>query len=459
METRLLVLAAGKGTRMISKLPKVLHKLAGNTLLGHVLDTGASLNPASITVVIGHGAQQVQDAISRPVNWAIQTEQLGTGHAVQQGLRGIEDEDVVLITYGDVPLTRASTFQSLLDVCHTQQIALLTVFLDDPAGYGRIVRANGVVVGVVEQKDATSEQLEINEINAGVLAINGGSLKRFLSEINNNNSQGEYYLTDIFAMAVAAGQTIAAVHPEDTWEADGVNSREQLAVLERVYQQTKAKEIMALGVTLRDPSRIDVRGELLVGMDSEIDVNCVFVGSCHIGSDVSIGANCTVIDSRIENGAVIHPNSVIENTLVGKNCSVGPFARLRPGTTLAESARIGNFVETKNSTIGKASKVNHLSYVDDADIGAAVNVGAGTITCNYDGANKHRTVLHDDVHIGSNTALVAPVTVHAGATIGAGSVISRDVPAEKLSFTRAERTDIDGWQRPVKKTVNKSKDA
>jgi len=415
MATRVIVLAAGKGTRMKSSMPKVLHRLAGKPLLGHVLDTVGTLSPASITVVIGHGSDQVQETITQTVNWAMQTEQLGTGHAVQQALAGIEDDDTVLITYGDVPLTRSETFAGLLDVTSDKQIGLLSLIVDDPQGYGRIKRVNGAVTGVVEQKDATEDELAINEINAGVLSVNGGSLKRFLSEIDNNNAQGE------------------TVHPQDAWEAEGINSREQLAELERVYQHTQAAALMAAGVTVRDPARLDVRGNLQTGTDNEIDVNCVFIGDCSLGNNVSIGPNCVIIDSHIGDGTVIHANCVLESTELAADCNVGPFARLRPGSKLAERAKIGNFVETKNVNIGAGSKVNHLSYVGDSDLGVDVNVGAGTITCNYDGANKHRTVMEDNVFIGSNSALVAPVTVREGATVGAGSTITKEVPAQSLS--------------------------
>jgi len=450
MAIRLIVLAAGKGTRMKSSMPKVLHRLAGRPLLGHVLDTVATLGPASITVVIGHGSDQVKQTIQHSVNWAMQTEQLGTGHAVQQALDGIEDDDTVLITYGDVPLTRSETFKGLLDVTNKDQLGLLSLILDDPNGYGRIKRVNGVVTGVVEQKDASEEELLINEINAGVLAVNGGALKKYLGEIDNNNAQGEYYLTDIFELAVKAGQTIQTVHPEDEWEAEGINSREQLAELERVYQQTQAASLMAAGVTVRDPARLDVRGNLTTGTDNEIDVNCVFIGECSLGNNVSIGPNCVIVDSHIGDGSVVLANSVLENSELGAQCNVGPFARLRPGSKLAQGAKIGNFVETKNASIGAGSKVNHLSYVGDSEVGTKVNVGAGTITANYDGANKHKTVIEDGASIGSNSVLVAPVRIKTGATIGASSTISRDVPAQTLAISRGKQTEIKGWKRPAK---------
>lgn len=451
MTTRLIVLAAGKGTRMKSAMPKVLHRLAGKPLLGHVLDTGLQLSPASITVVIGHGADQVRSTIEQPVNWALQSEQLGTGHAVKQGMEGIADADTVLITYGDVPLTRASTYQALLDVCDGQTIGLLTLMMDDPTGYGRIRREGGAIVGVVEQKDATPDQLSITEVNAGVVAIKGGSLRDLLSRIDNNNAQGEYYLTDIHELAVKDGLSVKAVHPQDDWEVDGVNSRVQLARLERLHQAHLAEELMNSGVTLADPSRIDIRGSLKTGTDVTIDVNCVFEGDCVIGNNVTIGQNCLISGSIIADGSTLLANCVLESTELGSNATVGPFARLRPGTRTDSGIRIGNFVETKNTHVGEGSKINHLSYVGDATLGKNVNIGAGTITCNYDGANKHKTTIGDDVFIGSNSALVAPVTVSAGATVGAGSTIARSVPAGGLSITRAKQRTINNWSRPVKK--------
>ena len=455
MTTRLIVLAAGKGTRMKSAIPKVLHPLAGKPLLQHVLDTGALLGPAGITVVIGHGAEQVRSTIGElsdlDIHWAVQEQQLGTGHAVQQGLKGIADDDTVLITYGDVPLTRSSTYQSLLDVCNDETIGLLTLMMDDPTGYGRIIREGGAVVGVVEQKDATSDQLGISEVNAGVVSVKGRHLRALLERLDNSNAQGEYYLTDIHQLAVKDGLSIQAVHPDDAWETDGVNSRLQLARLERLHQHHLAEQLMHAGVTLSDPSRIDIRGSLSAGTDSAIDINCVFEGDCIIGNNVTIGPNCVISDSRIADNATVLANCVLENVTLGEQVSVGPFARLRPGTQLAQGARIGNFVETKNAQIGKASKVNHLSYVGDATVGADVNIGAGTITCNYDGAHKHRTTINDGVFIGSNSALVAPVTINEGATVGAGSTIARNVPADGLSLARAKQIDIEHWVRPVKK--------
>jgi len=450
MAIRLIVLAAGKGTRMKSALPKVLHPLAGKPMLAHVLDTTAGLNPAGVTVVIGHGADKVKETISHSVNWAMQTEQLGTGHAVQQGLEGISDEDQVLITYGDVPLTRLSTFQKLADACSANQLGMLTLEFDDPTGYGRIKKENGKVVAVVEQKDATAEELEIKEVNAGVICVNGECLKRYLGALKNDNAQGEYYLTDVIGMAAAEGHGIETVQPTDTWEADGINSREQLAVIERIHQQNLATELMANGATLADPSRVDIRGELKTGTDCNIDVNCVFVGSCSIGDNVTIGPNCMLINATVDSGTTIYANSVLEGCKVGESCELGPFARLRPGTVLAANAKLGNFVETKNAVIGEGSKVNHLSYVGDATVGSNVNVGAGTITANYDGANKWHTTLKDNSSVGSNSVLVAPVTVGEGATVGASSTISSDVADNTLTITRAKPRTIEGWQRPKK---------
>lgn len=452
MTTRVIVLAAGKGTRMKSAMPKVLHCLAGKPLLAHVLDTAWSLKPDAVTVVIGHEAEQVQSSIEHPVVWAQQVEQLGTGHAVMQGLEGIAEDDTVLITYGDVPLTRASTYQRLLDVCDDTTIGLLTLMMKDPTGYGRILRDGGAVVGVVEQKDASSDQLGISEVNAGVVSIKGGHLRRLLSQIDDNNAQQEYYLTDIHALAVKQGLAIVAVHPDESWEVDGVNSRSQLAALERIHQKHLAEDLMDNGVTVADPLRIDIRGELHTGQDVSIDVNCVFEGNCKIGNNVSIGPNCVISDSTIADNCVLNANCVIEQTHIGESASVGPFARLRPGTITQRNVRIGNFVETKNAKISNGSKINHLSYVGDTELGQNVNVGAGTITCNYDGANKHKTIIEDDVFIGSNSALVAPVTISSGATIGAGSTITKNVPEQRLSLTRSKQTDIDNWSRPQKKS-------
>lgn len=456
MTTNIIILAAGKGTRMKSARPKVLHELAGNTLLGHVLDNVSTLNPDQISVVIGHGAEQVQQEITaradHHVDWIMQTEQLGTGHAVQQALPGVRDDDTVVIAYGDVPLTRPETFQALASVSSRQTLGLLTVHLDDPTGYGRITRGrDGLVTGIVEHKDATDEQRLISEINSGMLAVNGAVLRQLLSRIDNNNQQQEYYLTDIFALAVQDGLAIETVHPAEPWEVSGVNSRVQLAELERIYQQQRAVELMDAGVTLRDPARLDVRGRLATGTDIEIDINAVFVGDNMLGDDVRIGPNCTIVNSTIGPGTVVEANSVIENAVIGENCMIGPYARLRPGSNLSDHAKVGNFVELKNARIGHGSKVNHLSYVGDAEVGTDVNVGAGTITCNYDGANKHQTVIGDGAFIGSNAALVAPVEIGTGATVGAGATISQNVSDNVLVVARARQVEIETWTRPQKK--------
>ena len=451
MATKIIVLAAGKGTRMKSATPKVLHKLAGKPLLGHVLDAVSVLEPRQITVVVGHGAKDVQAGIDHTVDWVMQTEQLGTGHAVQQAIPHIDDDDKVIIAYGDVPLTRPETFKKLIEVCNRETLGLLTVELDDPYGYGRIVRdEEGNVIGIVEQKDASPEQLMVDEINSGMLSANGAMLKSLLAEIDNNNSQQEYYLTDIFALAVQNGDSIRTVQPESEWEVTGVNSRSQLAELERIHQYTLATDLMESGVTLCDPTRIDIRGSLKTGTDILIDVNTVFEGDSRIDDNVSIGANCIIINSTIGAGTRVHPNSIIEDSEVGCDCSIGPFARLRPGSKLHDKSRIGNFVELKNTNLGEGSKVNHLSYVGDADVGTGVNVGAGTITCNYDGANKHRTILEDDVFIGSNSALVAPIRIGKGSTVGAGATVTKDVGENVLAIARSRQKEITDWKKPVK---------
>ena len=453
MSIRPIVLAAGKGTRMRSALPKVLHRLAGRPLLVHVLDTVSALAPAGMTVVVGHGAEAVKTTVaaetSHSIDWVTQTEQLGTGHAVQMGLPTLGDDETALITYGDVPLTSAHTYQALIDASGQNSVGLLTLHMTDPTGYGRILRENNAIVGIVEQKDASVEQLAITEVNAGVIAIRGQHLKTLLDKIDNNNAQGEYYLTDIIGLAVAEGLAIAAVNPGSQHEVDGVNSRGQLAALERLHQQDIAAELMNNGATLADPARIDVRGTLVTGQDVLIDINVVFEGTCELGDGVSIGPNCVLRNARVGAGAEVRAYTTIEDSSVGENAAIGPYARLRPGTRLGDATHIGNFVETKNTVLGNGSKVNHLSYVGDSTIGTQVNIGAGTIFCNYDGANKHQTTIEDDVFVGSNSALVAPVTIASGATIGAGSTISQDVPAGKLAVSRARQKVLD-WIRPVK---------
>ena len=449
---KVVILAAGKGTRMKSAMPKVLHRVAHKPMVEHVIDAAGSLGASGTVLVVGHGADQVRATVNREVDYVEQTEQLGTGHAVQQAMPMLEADDTVLVAYGDVPLTKPETLKSLISDVSDSNLALLTVVMEDPHGYGRIVRdKNGKVSSIVEQKDATEEQLQIQEINTGILAAKASVLGELLSRIDNKNAQGEYYLTDIFELAVSQGMTVTTHHPTFEWETAGVNSRLQLAELERIYQRNQADLLMEAGVTLRDPNRIDVRGNLTVGQDTTIDVNCIFEGDVTIGSNVSVGPNCCISNASIADGTIIKANTVIEESSVGENCTLGPFARLRPGAELAEDAHIGNFVEIKKSVINKGSKVNHLSYVGDSVVGERVNIGAGTITCNYDGANKHQTIIEDGVFIGSCTQLVAPVVVGENAVIGAGSTITKAVGANQLAFTRAPVKSIDNWPRPVKK--------
>lgn len=452
MSLKVVILAAGKGTRMKSAMPKVLHKVAHKPMVEHVIDAAASLGASGTVLVIGHGADQVRNTVSRDVDYVEQTEQLGTGHAVQQAMPKLDADDTVLVAYGDVPLTKPETLEKLISDVSPGNLALLTVVMDDPHGYGRIVRdTSSKVLGIVEQKDATGEQLKIKEVNTGILAAKASVLGELLGRIDNNNAQQEYYLTDIFELAVSQGMTVSTHHPEFEWETAGVNSRLQLAELERIYQRNQADVLMTAGVTLRDPNRIDVRGALTVGQDSIIDVNCIFEGDVTVGTNVDIGPNCCISNATIADGTVIKANTVIEESTVGQNCTLGPFARLRPGAELAEGAHIGNFVEIKKSLINKGSKVNHLSYVGDSIVGERVNIGAGTITCNYDGANKHQTIIEDGVFIGSCTQLVAPVVVGENAVIGAGSTITKAVAANQLAFTRAAVKTVDNWPRPVKK--------
>jgi len=449
----IVILAAGQGTRMVSALPKVLHPLAGRPLLQHVLDTAAALAPQRLHVVVGHGAEAVREAFgAAEVEWVVQQPQHGTGHAVQQTLSGLAENGDCLILYGDVPLVRAGTLRDLLAATAGGALALLTAELEDPGGYGRILRsAEGQVTAIVEQRDASPAELAIHEVNTGMMAMPEGLLRRWLSRLENRNAQGEYYLTDIVAMAVADAVPVRAVSATDPLEVSGVNTREQLARLERAFQARRARELMLAGVSLADPARLDVRGSLVHGSDVSIDVNVVFEGYVELGSGVRIGPNCLLRDCRIGDGAAVLANSVIEESALGAGCSVGPFARLRPGTDLAEGARIGNFVETKQARIGAGTKINHLSYVGDAELGADVNIGAGTITCNYDGANKHRTTIGDGAFIGSNTALVAPVTVGREATVAAGSVVTSAVPEGALAVARGKQRNIDGWPRPRRK--------
>ena len=453
MKTDIVILAAGKGTRMRSKLPKVLHTLAGKAFLQHVIDTSSALQADNIMLVVGHGAEAVKANIQgNNLSFVEQTEQLGTGHAVMQTQDQLRDDAVVLILYGDVPLTQQDTLQGMLEKVTENSMALLTFNMDDPTGYGRIVRdENDHVVAIVEQKDATEVQQQISEVNTGVMAIWGQHLKQWLPKLSNNNAQGEYYLTDVIAMAKADGITIHTAQPQSEREITGINNRKQQAQLERVYQQAQAKQLMEQGLSLLDPSRFDLRGTLKHGQDCEIDINCLIEGKVSIGDGVKIGPNCVIKHAQIGDNVHIHANSIIEDATIDANCNIGPFARLRPGTALAESARIGNFVETKKAKIGQGSKVNHLSYVGDAEIGRNVNIGAGTITCNYDGVNKSLTEIGDEAFIGSNTALVAPVNIGKGATVGAGSTVTQSCEDNQLVVTRTKQRNIDGWQRPDKK--------
>ncbi len=447
-----IILAAGQGTRMKSSLPKVLHPLGGKPLLAHVIDATKSLNPAKLAVVYGHGGQQVRDTINdAKILWVEQTEQLGTGHAVNQAIPQIDEDSIVLVLYGDVPLINSGTLSDLVYQAGNDHLGLLTVHLDNPTGYGRIARdAHGKVKYIIEQKDANSEELKISESNTGILAVNGAKLKQWLSQLKNNNSQGEYYLTDIIAMAVSDKVDVKTTHPVGEEEVLGVNSRSQLAHLERHYQRQQAEMLMAQGVTIIDPGRIDIRGEVTVGRDITLDVNVVLEGKVSIADNVMIGANCVIRDSVIEAGVTIKPMCVIEEARVGKEAIIGPYSRLRPGADLAGGNHIGNFVEIKNSHIGLGSKVNHLTYIGDTDMGTGVNIGAGTITANYDGANKHRTIIGDNASTGSNSVLIAPVKVGKGATIGAGTILRKEAPAGELTLTVIKQKTVEGWKRPTK---------
>jgi bifunctional UDP-N-acetylglucosamine pyrophosphorylase/glucosamine-1-phosphate N-acetyltransferase len=452
MKLEVIILAAGEGKRMQSSLPKILHKLAGKPLLQHVLDASDALQPARIHVVTGFGGEQVREAIQRPdLNWVEQGEQLGTGHAVMQALPAVADNAQVLVLYGDVPLVRSESLQGLLQQAQ-QAPALLTAELSDPTGYGRIVRdPQGQLSSVVEQKDASAPQLLIEEINTGILAAPAAVLKTLLPRVGNQNSQGEYYLPDILALAVEEGTTVATASVDSELETLGVNDRLQLQQLEREYQGLLAQQLMLAGVTLADAGRVDIRGKVDSGRDTFIDVNVVLEGQVKLGSAVSIGANCVLIDCELGDGVEIKPFSHLEGVVVEDNCQVGPYARLRPETHLLAGARIGNFVEIKKSLIGAGSKVNHLSYVGDCEMGDGVNIGAGTITCNYDGANKHRTTIGSGVFVGSNSTLVAPVEIAEGGFVGAGSTITRTVEQDQLAISRTKQRNLEGWKRPVKK--------
>ena len=455
MKTGIVILAAGQGTRMKSSLPKVLHTLAGLPLLQHVIDTAKKLNPNKIIVVYGHGGETVKTQINEDsVTWVEQAEQLGTGHAVEQAIPELENVDRVLVLYGDVPLIKKATLERLLN--KESALSILTTNLPDPTGYGRIIRqADGYVEKIVEHKDAKHDELKVNEINTGILAAEFDSLKKWIEMLENKNSQQEFYLTDIVALAVKQDVKVNSVNPEKLSEVTGINDRVQLARLERDYQMETAEELMRAGITIRDPSRIDIRGQVEIGQDSEIDINVILEGKVSIGNFVKIGANTVIKNSQIADGVTILENCVIEDAAIGADCKLGPFSRIRPGTNLQGENHVGNFVEIKNSNVGIGSKINHLSYVGDSDVGKKVNIGAGTITCNYDGANKHKTEIGDQVFIGSNSALVAPVKINDGSTIGAGSVITKDTPSDQLTLSRAKQISINNWQRPVKqKPIN-----
>jgi len=447
------ILAAGAGKRMQSTLPKVLHTLAGCPLLMHVINTARMLSPDRICVVVGYGSDQVKQSITGDdLTWVLQTQQLGTGHALMQVLPQLNTDGITLVLYGDVPLVRIQTLQQLITVAEEKNCALLTATIDDPLGYGRILRdrESGEVVAIVEQKDATAEQQSIREINTGIMLIPNQHLHQWLPKLENKNTQREYYLTDIVAMAVKDGIYVASTQADNFWEVMGVNNKHQLAELERVYQKNRAEMLLEEGVSLLDPSRIDIRGELSCGSDVEIDVNCIFEGTVKLGDSVRVGAHCILRNVTVASGSIIHPFSLLEDAEIGADSKIGPYARIRPGTQLAQKVHIGNFVEVKNSQIAAGSKVNHLSYIGDSTVGENVNIGAGTITCNYDGANKYRTVIEDDVFIGSDTQLIAPVKISKGSTIGAGSTITKETPENQLTLSRSKQVSIAGWKRPQK---------
>ena len=452
MPLSVILLAAGQGKRMHSDLPKVLQPLSGRPLLAHVIDAARALEPAAIHVVYGHGGDRVRAAFPDPdLVWCLQAEQLGTGHAVAQALPAIPDDHTVLVLCGDVPLVRHETLRRVVAAADGG-LALLTARVDPPTGYGRVLRdARGRVTRIVEERDATDEERRINEINTGLMAMNAANLRRWLARVTNDNAQGEYYLTDVIALAFDEGIDVRGEPTEDPLEAMGINDKVQLAAAERAYQRAQAERLMAQGVTIADPSRIDIRGTVEAGRDVFLDVGVVLEGHVTLGDRVRVGAYSVLTDVRLGADSVVHPHSVLQGLEAGTGCEIGPFARIRPSTVLADHVKIGNFVETKQATVAAGTKINHLSYVGDATVGAAVNVGAGTITCNYDGANKHRTIIGDGAFIGSNTALVAPVEIGPAATIGAGSTITKDAPAGELTIARARQVTVQGWKRPVKK--------
>ncbi|OTG66873.1 UDP-N-acetylglucosamine diphosphorylase/glucosamine-1-phosphate N-acetyltransferase [Acinetobacter sp. ANC 4470] len=451
MSTSVIILAAGKGTRMRSTLPKVLQPLAGRPLLGHVIETAKKLNAANIITIYGHGGNLVQQAFAQEnVEWVEQAEQLGTGHAVKVTLPVLPKDGVSLILSGDVPCITEATLRKLLQASLETGIGIVTLTVDDATGYGRIVRKNGAIQAIVEHKDANDEQRKIKEFNTGIYCVNNAKLHEWLPKLSNENAQGEYYLTDIIAMAIADGLSVASVEPELAFEVEGVNDRVQLATLEREFQNNQAKKLMQQGVHLMDPARFDLRGNLSVGLDVRIDINVIIEGDCEFGDQVEIGAGCVINNTKIAAGTKVQPYSIFDNAIVGADAQIGPFARLRPGAKLANEVHIGNFVEVKNSSIGLGSKANHFTYLGDAEVGAGSNIGAGTITCNYDGANKFKTIIGDSAFIGSNSSLVAPVNIGNGATVGAGSVITHDVAENSLAFERSKQVTKENYQRPEK---------
>jgi len=452
MKLAVVILAAGQGKRMKSDLPKVLQPLAGRPLLGHVVSRARALNPSSIHVVYGHGGDAVREAlVKEKLQWALQGEQLGTGHAVMQAMPNVADDELVLVLYGDVPLIDAGTLRQLIAAVGTKAMSLLTVMLDDPTGYGRIVRKSGAIQKIVEQKDATKAQLKIREGNSGIMAVPARLLRKWLGKLGNSNAQGEYYLTDIIAMAVKDKVKVTPLIAPTVAEVLGVNDKVQLAELEAMHRAERARELMVAGATLIDPSRIDIRGDISVGRDVFLDANVLLEGKVTLGDRVRVGPNVVLRDVTIGTDCVIHPNSVLEQSVLGAGCIIGPYARVRPGSKLGANVHIGNFVELKKTEIDDGSKANHLTYLGDAVIGKGVNVGAGTITCNYDGVNKSTTTIEDGAFIGSGNMLVAPVRIGKDATTGAGSTITRDAPDGQLTLTRAKQMTLDGWKRPVKK--------
>lgn len=453
MSLSIIILAAGQGTRMYSDKPKVLHTLAGRPLLTHVYNTAATLTNREIHIVYGHGGELVPEALQDfQASWVKQEEQLGTGHAVQQVSPDLPDVDSILILYGDVPLITEHTLEILIDAASDSGFSLLTTYLDNPHGYGRIIRdKKNNITAIVEEKDATDEQREINEINTGLMVVNGKNLKKWVNSLKNENKQKEFYLTDIVELAMKDGVTVTPVIVDSSIEVLGINTRSQLAEAERYYQLVQAHHLMHNGVGLKDPSRFDLRGELEIGRDNEIDINVIIEGRVKLGNNVSIGANCYLKDTIIADDVKIHPNTMIDNAVIGNACRIGPFARIRPDTSLAEDVHIGNFVELKKTDVGKGSKVNHLTYLGDSHVGTGTNIGAGTISCNYDGANKHQTIIGDDVFVGSDVQLIAPVKVNNGATIAAGTTVTKDVIDDALAISRTDQKTIPNWKRPTKK--------